>query len=283
MITVNGLSKMFKRKKALDDVTVSFAEGMYGLLGPNGAGKTTLMRSMLGLYPLQRGDILYNNVSIKKDSRYLKNIGYLPQKFGLFKELTVYEMMEYFATLRKIKKEEQRSQIEISLEQINLTERMRDKVGALSGGMVRRLGIAQTLLGDSRVIIVDEPTAGLDPEERVRFKNLLATIKKGRTIIISTHIVEDVEALCDQIVIIDQGKIVGEGDSASIRKIAQGRVYHVTEAAEADLVGDFFVEKRYTMNGENILRVISNETQPGETVQPTIEDGYLCRIKRLDR
>lgn len=282
MIEVIDVTKKFKKKTALDHVSIIFENGMYGLLGSNGAGKTTLMRSMLGLYPIKSGDILYNKVSIKKENSYMKNIGYLPQKFGLFKELTVYEMMQYLATLKEIKKENQKQQIETCVEQVNLSEQMKNKVGSLSGGMIRRLGIAQALLGESQIIIVDEPTAGLDPEERVRFKNLLSMIKENRTIIISTHIVEDVEALCDHIVIINDGKIVGQGDSASIREIAADKVFHVRFDNEKNLQGEFFIEKRYTVNGENMLRVLSDEPQFGQLVEPTIEDGYMCRIKGLE-
>lgn len=281
MIEVVNLTKKFKRKTALEDVSIIFEEGMYGLLGPNGAGKTTLMRSMLGLYAIQKGDILYDGLSVKKDDSFMKSVGYLPQKFGLFKELSVYEMMEYLATLKKIKKSQQRKQIEICIEQVNLTEKINDKVGSLSGGMVRRLGIAQALMGEAKTIIIDEPTAGLDPEERVRFKNLLAMIKKERTIIISTHIVEDVEALCDHIVIINEGKLAGQGDSPSIRKIAEGRVFHVPSTEEMNLKGDYFVEKRYTLNGREMLRVLSSTKQDGEVVPPNIEDGYMCRVKGL--
>ncbi len=179
MIEIVTLTKKFKRKTALDEISITFEEGMYGLLGPNGAGKTTLMRSMLGLYRIQQGDILYDGHSIKKEDDFMQHVGYLPQKFGLFKELTVYEMMEYLATLKKIPKSDQRQQIETCVEQVNLSETINDKVGSLSGGMIRRLGIAQALMGSPKTIIVDEPTAGLDPEERVRFKNLLATIKKN--------------------------------------------------------------------------------------------------------
>lgn len=281
MIDVINLTKNFKKTTALNEVNVSFKKGVYGLLGPNGAGKTTLMRSMLGLYSIQSGDILYDNISIKRNNSFTKNIGYLPQKFGLFKELTVFEMMEYLAVLKKIEKPGRKKEIEKCVEQVNLADRINDKIGSLSGGMIRRLGIAQALLGDSKVLIVDEPTAGLDPEERVRFKNLISLIKDNRIIIISTHIVEDVEALCSDIVIINEGEIVGIGDSKSVRNIAKNRVFNVPTKYENDLHGDYFIEKRFMVNDLSMLRVISDTEQTGETVQATIEDGYMCRIKGL--
>lgn len=281
MIQVKGLTKKFKKTIALNDVNLTFDNGMYGLLGPNGAGKTTLMRSMLGLYKVQQGDILFEGKSVKKDDEFLKYIGYLPQKFGLFKELTVNEMMEYISTLKKIPKHEQEKQITQSVEMVNLSQEINKKVGSLSGGMLRRLGIAQALLGDVKVLIVDEPTAGLDPEERVRFKNLLATIKKDRIIIISTHIVEDVEALCDQIIIIDRGNLIGSGTTGEVRNIAKGKVFHVPAEKENELVGNFFIEKRYNTEEKDMLRVLSNEKQPGTIITPTIEDGYMCRVKGI--
>jgi ABC-2 type transport system ATP-binding protein len=281
MIEVSGLTKKFGKKIALNDINLTFENGMYGLLGPNGAGKTTLMRTMLGLYKIQHGDIIFDGKSIKKDDSFMKQIGYLPQKFGLFKELTVYEMMEYIATLKKIKKSEQKAQIESCVEMVNLSEQINDHIESLSGGMLRRLGIAQAMLGNARVLIVDEPTAGLDPEERLRFKNLLATIKKDRIIIISTHIVEDVEALCDHIIIINQGHLVGSGDSEKVRQIAKNKVFHVPPDKESELVGKYFIEKRYHVEDQDMLRVLSNEIQPGEAVAPTIEDGYMCRVKGI--
>ena len=221
MLEMKAVQKSFKKKMVLKGIDCEIGEGVYGLLGPNGAGKTTLMRCIVGLYSLQGGQILFDGKDVAKNGDLLARIGYLPQKFGLFKELKVYNMMEYFATLKNIPKEEQRPAIEKSLEIVNLSERMGDRVGALSGGMIRRLGIAQAVLGEPEVILFDEPTAGLDPEERMRFKNIIASIKKGRTILISTHIVEDVEAVCDHILVMDNGLIVGAGTDSQVRAAAQ--------------------------------------------------------------
>lgn len=281
MIDIIELTKTFGKKTVLSEVNLKFNVGVYGLLGPNGAGKTTLLRSMLGLYKIQKGDILYNNKSIKKNSEFTKKIGYLPQTFGLFKEITVFDMMAYLATLKGIEQSKQKYEIDKCIDHVNMTEHLREKVGSLSGGMVRRLGIAQALLGNPQVVIVDEPTAGLDPEERMRFKNLISLIKENRAIVISTHIVEDVEALCSDIVILDKGKIVGSGNSESICDIALNKVYNVSAMEEANLKGTFIIERRECINGKNILRVISDTIQNGAMVQPTIEDGYMCRIKGL--
>ncbi|MCD8127535.1 MAG: ATP-binding cassette domain-containing protein [Clostridiales bacterium] len=168
MIEVKGLSKRFKKKQVLNNITLSLEHGIYGLLGPNGAGKTTLIRTLAGVYSIQEGQILYNGTSIERNAAYSRCIGYLPQQFGLFPGYTVTEMLRHFAELKEIPRSRQRSMIEESLKMVNLSDRRDDRIRTLSGGVIRRLGIAQAALGDPQFIIVDEPTAGLDPEERAR-------------------------------------------------------------------------------------------------------------------
>lgn len=280
MLEMKAVQKSFKKKMALKGIDCEIGEGVYGLLGPNGAGKTTLMRCIVGLYSLQGGQILFDGKDVAKNGDLLARIGYLPQKFGLFKELKVYNMMEYFATLKNIPKEEQRPAIEKSLEIVNLSERMGDRVGALSGGMIRRLGIAQAVLGEPEVILFDEPTAGLDPEERMRFKNIIASIKKGRTILISTHIVEDVEAVCDHILVMDNGLIVGAGTDSQVRAAAQGKVYLIPE--QEKLPAGSYIEKRLEGEEGVLLRVLSSAPLAGaREAAPTVEDGYMSMIKRI--
>ena len=203
MLTIHNLTKKFGRKLVLDNISFSFDNGVYGLLGPNGAGKTTLMRCLTKLYNTKDGVIFYNDVSITKDKEYLTHIGYLPQKFGLFKDLKVYEMMMLLANLKKVDSKQAKKMIYDSIKVVNLSDRINSRISTLSGGMIRRLGIAQALLDDPKIIIFDEPTAGLDPEERLRFKNIISEIKKDKIIIISTHIVEDVEAVCDKVAIMN--------------------------------------------------------------------------------
>ncbi|WP_059004533.1 ATP-binding cassette domain-containing protein [Bittarella massiliensis (ex Durand et al. 2017)] len=280
MLEMKAVQKSFKKKMVLKGIDCEIGEGVYGLLGPNGAGKTTLMRCIVGLYSLQGGQILFDGKDVAKNGDLLARIGYLPQKFGLFKELKVYNMMEYFATLKNIPKEEQRPAIEKSLEIVNLSERMGDRVGALSGGMIRRLGIAQAVLGEPEVILFDEPTAGLDPEERMRFKNIIASIKKGRTILISTHIVEDVEAVCDHILVMDNGLIVGAGTDSQVRAAAQGKVYLIPE--QEKLPAGSYIEKRLEGEEGVLLRVLSSAPLAGaREAAPTVEDGYMSMIKRI--
>lgn len=210
-LTIMDVTKRFKKRVAVDHFSMEFHPGVYGLLGPNGAGKTTLLRCICGLYRLNGGAVQGG-----------ENPGYLPQSFGMFRELTLFQMMEYLAALKGLPKESQGEEIHRALELVNLSDRAGSRVKALSGGMVRRAGIAQALLGDPEVLLFDEPTAGLDPEERVRFQNVVAARRKGVTLI-STHIVSDVEALCGTILIMNQGKLITAGTAQEIAQLAQGR------------------------------------------------------------
>ena len=266
-LTIMDVTKRFKKRVAVDHFSMEFHPGVYGLLGPNGAGKTTLLRCICGLYRLNGGAVQGG-----------ENPGYLPQSFGMFRELTLFQMMEYLAALKGLPKESQGEEIHRALELVNLSDRAGSRVKALSGGMVRRAGIAQALLGDPEVLLFDEPTAGLDPEERMRFQNVVAARRKGVTLI-STHIVSDVEALCGTILIMNQGKLITAGTAQEIAQLAQGKVYVLTGDREAELQGSFFIKSRGEENGASVLRVLSPERQPGEVTAPTMEDGYLCAIK----
>lgn len=179
MIEIQGVTKKFRKKTVLDGITQEFNEGVYGLLGPNGAGKTTLMRCMTGLLECSSGDILCDGTPTKKSKDFISRVGYLPQKFGLFKELTVREMMLMLANMKECAGKKAMEEVERCVDMVNLSDRIDSKVRALSGGMIRRLGIAQTFLGDPDIMIFDEPTAGLDPEERLRFKLIISENKKG--------------------------------------------------------------------------------------------------------
>lgn len=200
MIKIENVSKNFRRHKAIKGITCELDKGCYGLLGPNGAGKTTLLRCILGLYPVSEGV-----VSLQKGEQ----IGYLPQRFGMFHELKVKEMMYYFAAAKKVSKEKREAEIERVLADVNLSEKAEEKVGHLSGGMQRRLGIAQAILGDPDILFLDEPTTGLDPEERSHFKEIIRKLAKDdKIIVISTHIVQEVEAVCDRVLIMKDGTLL---------------------------------------------------------------------------
>lgn len=202
MIEVKHVSKRFGKKQVLNNISCTIEKGIYGLLGPNGAGKTTLMRCMTNLYSLSGGEVLIDGVSSKKKKK--TNIGYLPQSFGLFKELNVYDSMNYFCNLKGIPKKERKEEILRCIHAVNMEENLKKAGGKLSGGMMRRVGVAQALLNHPELILFDEPTAGLDPEERIRFKNTISSLGGEETVIISTHIVEDIEACCDKVIVMDR-------------------------------------------------------------------------------
>lgn len=281
MLELKSLNKSFGKKQVLEDITFRFDTGVYGLLGPNGAGKTTLIRCITQLYPVKGSPIFCDGVAIEKSKDYLKHIGYLPQKFGMFKELKVDEMMQLMANLKGIGKKEARPIIEEAIERVNLSDRIHSKVGTLSGGMVRRLGVAQALLGNPDLLIFDEPTAGLDPEERLRFKNIISEIKKDKTIIISTHIVEDVEAVCDHVAVMKDKRIAVSGTCREIEKMAAGKVYVMPETESSHTHGQVFIQKHFEQDGVRMIKLLTNHPQPLQNAKPNVEDGYICILKGI--
>lgn len=275
VIEVRNVSKSFRRKKVLQDIDCKLENGIYGMLGPNGAGKTTLIRCITGLYSFG-GQIKINEVDVSRKKSH--EIGYLPQKFGVFTELKVKQMMQYFCNIKKVPKKEWKKIIQDCLQKVNLEEQENTVIRKLSGGMIRRLGIAQSLIGDPKVILLDEPTAGLDPEERMRFKTIITNLSKEQIIIVSTHIVEDIEACCDHIIIMDQGRLIKLGDIDEIRNYASGRILELTEEQLQQSDNILFVEKSYIWDRKKVFRVIMKDTVENALL-PTVEDGYLCLLK----
>lgn len=210
MIEVKDISKKYKRRVALENVSLQFHTGIYGLLGPNGAGKTTLMRILAAVLEFDSGEVLIDGQKVRQEA-LRSHIGYLPQKFSFYKGLTVEESLRHVAYMKNLKSEEIKFAVEQTLQEVNLTERRKERVGSLSGGMLRRLGIAQAVLGEPELLLADEPTVGLDPEERQRFRHLLSKISKDRAVLISTHIVEDVELISDNIIIMSEGRVLAQG------------------------------------------------------------------------
>lgn len=279
MLEIRNLSKKFGKKLVLDHVGYSFKNSIYGLLGPNDSGKTTFLRFITGLYSAPKDTIIFNGKETRKNKDFLSHIGYLPQNFGMFKELTVKEALEFFANAKNISKKEAHNDITEILKKVNLSNEISKKVGKLSGGMLRRLGIAQALLGNPEILIFDEPTVGLDPEERLRFKNIISNLSKNKIIIISTHIVEDVEALCDQIIIMNSGKILASGTACQIANIARDKVYTLPESELSNIVSEYEIQKQYSENGVQYVRILSNEELNYDKPELSIEDGYMYAIK----
>ncbi len=214
MLIVKGLSKTYPGGiRALENINLEISYGMFGLLGPNGAGKTTLMRIIATLLEPDKGEVIWKDINILKEpERFKRVLGYLPQEFGVYKNVSAYEMLEHFAYLKGFTSSKERKRlVDYLLDRVNLYKDRKRKLGEFSGGMKQRFGIAVALLGDPEVLIVDEPTAGLDPAERRRFLNLLSELGENRLVILSTHIVGDVEELCDDMAIIKDGRIIVRG------------------------------------------------------------------------
>lgn len=280
MLKLDGITKTFRKNVIVKQVSLELTPGVYGLLGPNGAGKTTLIRCLTGLYRYV-GTVYFNGVSTRCNGDFSEQVGYLPQKFGAYQELTVEENLQYFCELKNISKENRKAEIERVLEEVNLATEAKKRTKHLSGGMLRRLGIAQALLGDPQIIIFDEPTAGLDPEERLRFKMVCANLSKHKIIIISTHIVEDIDSLCEKIIILNQGEVQFCDAVKKLRAIALNKTYVCSESDMCLIKGKYFIEKRFEINDRVMYRFVATEEQPFERVLPEIEDGYICVLEKI--
>lgn len=224
-IIISHVDKYYGKKQALKDVNLTIGQGMFGLLGRNGAGKTTLMKTLATLHEKQAGEISVCGIPISRAKEIRGITGYLPQDFSMYPNMTVYECLDYLGMLSGMSKALRQKRIPMLLKRVNLTEKRRSRVKSLSGGMKRRLGIAQALLHDPKVLIVDEPTAGLDPEERIRFRNLLCEVAEERIVILSTHIVGDIEATCENIAILNEGELLWSGTVTQLLENARGKVY----------------------------------------------------------
>lgn len=282
MLVLEHVSKGFGRKKPLlKNISIQFESGVYGLLGPNGSGKTTLLRCLTQIYRTNGGTIRFQGEDIARSRNYLNRIGYLPQEFGLFPELTIMDAMRLFANLKGVPRAKADAMILDCLSIVNLSECRDQKGETLSGGMVRRVGIAQALLNNPSILIFDEPTAGLDPEERMRFKNSISQIREGRLILLSTHIVDEVEAVCDSIAVMREGRFAACGSCQEIRQIAQNKVYIVPEKSCAEIDGRYHIQKNFEAAGVPMLRILCEKPQNASAEEPTIEDGYLCALKNI--
>lgn len=285
-IKINNITKQFKKFTALNDVSINIS-GTYGLLGPNGAGKTTLMRIIATLLNQTSGSITYNNIDWSYPDQVKRIIGYLPQHFNLYPTISVIECLNHLAVLKGITDKNQREQhINSLLNKVNLIDVKNKKIKNLSGGMLRRVGIAQALLGSPKIVIVDEPTAGLDIEERVRFRTLLRDIGKDHIVIISTHIVEDLEYTCDNLCVLKKGVVIFEGNRQEIANLASGYLWEIEEELETQKVkfiqGNFHVISTKKSNDDKyIFRFIADNPSVEGAYQPVpnLEDGYLLLMQ----
>lgn len=285
MLIIENLTHVYGNgTRALDEVSLTIPRGMYGLLGPNGAGKSTLMRTIATLQAPTSGHIRFGDIDVLKHPEELrKTLGYLPQDFGVYPRVSAYDMLDHMAVLKGISGGKERKEtVENLLNQVNLWDVRKKAIAGFSGGMRQRFGIAQALIGDPRLIIVDEPTAGLDPEERNRFLNLLAEIGENVVVILSTHIVEDVSDLCPSMAIICNGAIVREGAPADLVAQLKGRIWKKIidkpelEAAKAQ----YKVISTRLLAGRTVIH-IESETDPGAGFTPVeggLEDVYFSTL-----
>ena len=286
MLRIEGLSKTYANGvRALSGVNLEIPRGMFGLLGPNGAGKSTLMRTIATLQEADAGAIHFDGIDVLRDKDSLRRtLGYLPQEFGVYPRISAEALLDHLAVLKGIVRSGDRQQVvEGLLRQTNLWEVRHRKLGTYSGGMRQRFGIAQALLGDPRLIIVDEPTAGLDPEERQRFLNLLSEIGENVVVILSTHIVEDVSDLCSRMAIIAQGKVLVAGEPRDVVASLKGKVWRKVvakgEVAEWQTQTNVLSTRLF---GGRILLHAASEVLPGEgfePVEPDLEDVYFFHLK----
>ncbi|MET3664405.1 ABC transporter ATP-binding protein [Caulobacter sp. 1776] len=290
MLIIENLTHVYGNGvRALDEVSLTIPRGMYGLLGPNGAGKSTLMRTIATLQAPTSGHIRFGDIDVLKNPEDLRRtLGYLPQDFGVYPRVSAYDMLDHMAVLKGIAGAKARKEtVENLLNQVNLWNVRKKAIAGFSGGMRQRFGIAQALIGDPRLIIVDEPTAGLDPEERNRFLNLLAEIGENVVVILSTHIVEDVSDLCPAMAIICDGRIVREGAPMDLVGQLKGRIWKkIIDKTELEAAkAQYKVISTRLLAGRTVIHILSDDN-PGDgfsAVEGGLEDVYFSTLSTTRR
>jgi ABC-2 type transport system ATP-binding protein len=274
------ITKYYGKQCALDNFNTTLTEGIYGILGPNGSGKTTLINIMIGILKANRGSVLLNSIDVRKmGTEYLDKVGYLPQYPTFYKNFRTDEFLEYMCALKNVPNNRIPSRISEVLEQVNLTDVRKKRVGALSGGMKQRLGIAQAILNRPEILVLDEPTVGLDPIERIRFRNIISRLSRDRLVLLATHIVSDVEYIAKEVLILKKGKLVLQGTPEEISKSLTGKVWRVVTSEEelSDWVDRYAICNIKRMGKDFVLRIVC-ENQPGNIatpVEPGLEDVFL--------
>lgn len=283
-IDINNITMIYPSgKKALRDISVSLeSPGFIGILGPNGAGKTTLMKLLIaGLIPTKGEIALDGKPLLSQETRLKAQLGYLPQSFGLYDELTVWQFLDYMAALKGVK---DKKAVDDAINRTSLTEQRKTRIRRLSGGQRQRVGIAQALLGDPQLIILDEPTVGLDPEERVKFRNIFSEMAQNKIVLLSTHIVEDVQAVCSRVLVIYDGLILYDGSpSALISEAASHVGTYISQAGDSVPEGCHVVSKVNVSEGIRCRIVAEELPKLAESAEPTLEDAYLYCIHKEGR
>lgn len=279
-LKIERVSKLFGDFPALDSIDLTLQNGIYGLLGPNGAGKTTLMRIMTDLLTPTFGRVTYDGQDVSRlGEAYRDRLGYLPQEFGVYPGFTAEKFLLYIANLKGLDKKGALCKVTELLELVGLNHKKRDKLGGFSGGERQRIGIAQALLNDPDILILDEPTSGLDPQERMRFRKILSDLSRNKTILLSTHIVSDIESIADQVIILRKGKVLDMKAPDELLTLVSGKVWIVAVSAKEqdNLTNKYPCSNISHIEGKSILRLISAEKphQDAQPIDPNMEDFYL--------
>ena len=286
-LALKNLSKTYSNNlKALDDVSIEISSGMFGLLGPNGAGKSTLMRTIATLQEADSGSIYFEDLNVLNNTKeFRQHLGYLPQEFGVYPRITAEQLLDHIATLKCVSsKAERKNLVDYLLQKVNLYDKRNKNVKGFSGGMKQRIGIAQSLIGDPKVLIVDEPTAGLDPGERNRFYDLISDVGENVIVILSTHIVDDVRELCTQMAIMNFGQIVFSGAPDDGIKSLKGRVFE-KQINKTEL--DSYKESHNVISnkliaGKPVIHIL-NDKSPDKSfkkIEPSLEDVFFTNIQK---
>ena len=286
ILEITNLNKTYPNGvRALRDVSLRIPTGMFGLLGPNGAGKSTLMRTIATLQEPDSGSISLNGLNVLKQKDEVRRIlGYLPQEFGVYPKITAEALLDHFAVLKGITNAKVRAEtVKGLMHQTNLYKARKTRLGTFSGGMKQRFGIAQALLGNPKLLIVDEPTAGLDPEERLRFHNLLSEIGENIVVILSTHIVDDVSDLCSKMAIISEGTVLQTGEPQKAIDLLKGSIWKKVIPREQlnDYRDNHTVTLTRLVGGKTLIHILADDAPDGrfEAVQPNLEDVYFSTLK----
>ncbi|NLJ19336.1 ATP-binding cassette domain-containing protein [Globicatella sulfidifaciens] len=289
-LEVNNISKNYAEIKALDNISLEFRSGIYGLLGPNGAGKSTLMNILVGNTKPNQGVVLFNGLDIAVlDQNYRKHLGYMPQQQILYDDFTGVQFLSYIASLKSMSNKQAKQEIPQLLQSVNLTDDANRNIGEYSGGMKQRLLLAQALLNQPKILILDEPTAGLDPYERIRLKNILSGLSKECLVILATHIVSDIEQISDKVILIRKGKLLIQGTSGELENNLSGKVFELSIPSED--FGKFKESHNQALissikNNQNdvIIRIVTDDIteykHQFKSVLPNLEDVYLYYLEK---
>lgn len=285
-LEIKNVTKFYGQKQALDNVSINFDKGIYGLLGPNGAGKSTLLNIMVTALKPTSGEILFNGKDIfSQKKNYLSHLGFMPQTPGYYKNYTAEEFLRYVSALKNVKSEREKKIKEL-LSFVNLSSEAKNKVGTFSGGMKQRLGIACALLNDPEIIILDEPTAGLDPMERIRLRNLLSEISENRTLIVATHIVSDMEFIANNIILLKNGEVCRNGSPKELCDELENKVFLIDTSPDEleEFVRKYNVSSVLNEGDKYTMRIVSDNlpSEKAKTVTPILEDVFLLHFGKIN-